>query len=125
MASRFAYTVDPVRAAQARAAKSLTQADAADLLRVNRVTLNKIENGRANVSLELLERMTELYDRSRDWLLGNDEALDPIEAGRKRIAAALEQISAGFEDLNEVLGDRVREAREVQQTDDAEVEVVA
>src|SRR4051812_5811641 len=97
------YTPDPVRVAQARMDKGLKQAAAADALHVNRVTLNKIENGRANVSLELLERMTKLYDRSREWLLGEPEQVDPLELGRERLASALSKINDGFEDLTNLV----------------------
>jgi transcriptional regulator with XRE-family HTH domain len=107
------YTPDPVRVAQARMDKGLKQAEAADALHVNRVTLNKIENGRANVSLELLERMTNLYDRTREHLLGEPEHVDPIELNREQLASALSKINAGFEDLTnlvETLNDAAREA---------------
>lgn len=118
--SRQSYFVEPARAAQARMAAGFpVQADAADALRVNRVTLNKIENGRANVSLELLERMTSLYGKSREWLLGEPEQVDAIELGRERLATALAKINAGFEDLTDLVDTLNREARE------AAVEVVA
>lgn len=107
------YTPDRVRVAQARMDKGLKQAEAADALHVNRVTLNKIENGRANVSLGLLERMTGLYGCSREFLLGEPEQVDAIESGREALANALAQISAGFETLNdlvETLNGRAREA---------------
>lgn len=110
---RPSYTVDPVRAAQARMDKGFKQAEAADALMVNRVTLNKIENGRANVSLDLLERMTLLYDRSREWLLGEPETVDAIEAGREKLATALAKINDGFEDLHDLvstLNERARDA---------------
>lgn len=112
--ARTSYFVDPVRVAQARTAAGFdVQAAAADALGVNRVTLNKIENGRANVSLELLERMTALYGRSREFLLGEPERVDAIEAGRETLAIALAKISDGFEALNdlvETLHERAREA---------------
>lgn len=113
--SRSGHTVDPVRVAKARIATGLKQAEAADALGVNRVTLNKIENGRAKVSLDLLERMTALYGRSREHLSGEDEEPDPVEAASLKVAAALSKISEGFDDLNEVLTGRVREAREVME----------
>lgn len=95
---RQSYTVDPHRAAQARLAVGLTQAEAADDLGVNRVTLNKIENGKANASLDLIERMAARYTRSREWLLGQDHA-DPVLVNRDRIARALGKIAEGFEEL--------------------------
>jgi transcriptional regulator with XRE-family HTH domain len=97
--SRQSYTVDPVRAAQARIEKRLSQVSAASALGVNRVTLNKIENGKANVSLDLLERMAGEYGRSRDWLLGKDD-VDPVAANRDRISKALQKIAEGFEELD-------------------------
>jgi transcriptional regulator with XRE-family HTH domain len=113
--SRTSFDVDPTRAAQARISAGLTQALAADELEINRVTMNKIENGKARVSLDLLERMAQRYGRSRAWLIGEPEAEDEIEASRERIANALSLISQGFEELVPVLNDRVREAREAQE----------
>lgn len=111
--ARTSYTIDGARAGQARTALSMTQADMADALGVNRVTMNKVENGRANVSLEFLERLSELTGRSREWLLGEPEQVDAIELGREQLAAAFAKISAGFETLNDLvatLNDRAREA---------------
>jgi len=97
---RVTYTPDKTRVAQARlAAGFAVQADAAQSLGVNRVTLNKIENGRANLSLDLLERMADLYGCSRGFLLGLDDQVDPVLVNRDRIAKALAKIAEGFEEL--------------------------
>jgi transcriptional regulator with XRE-family HTH domain len=111
--ARTGYTIDGVRAAQARVACGLaTQEQAAAELHVNRITLNRIENGHAKVSLELLERMAGRYGRSREWLQGEPEHVDELELGRARLAVALAKISEGFEELTGVLNDRAREARD-------------
>lgn len=107
---RRSYRVESARAGQARQNKGLTQAAAAEDLSINRVTLNKIENGHANVSLELLERMARLYACSREWLIGEPEAVDEVEIDRERIANALSSIRDGFEALDAVLAGRLREA---------------
>jgi transcriptional regulator with XRE-family HTH domain len=97
--ARPGYTVDQVRVAQARVSSNLSQGEAADALNVNRVTLNKIENGRANVSLDLLERMSVLYGCSREWLQGEPEKLDEVELGRERFSNALATMAEGMEQL--------------------------
>ncbi len=111
------YQVDGARVGQARQAvvkdgRPLKQVEAAELLGLHPVTLNRIENGKARVSLETLERIAALTGRTREWLLGEPETIDPLEAGRGRLANALAQISAGFEELNDVLAQQVRAARE-------------
>lgn len=102
-------------------AMGLTQAEAAGTLGVNRVTLNKIENGRSNLSLDLLERMAARYGCSREHLLGLDDT-DPVRANRDRIAKALQKIAEGFEELEltDVLNNRARDAGS-QVRDDVEV----
>lgn len=116
MARREGYVVDGVRLAQARQAlpagggKPVTQADFAALIGVHRVTLTKIENGDARVSLDLLERIVAKTGQSREWFLGAPEQVDPVEESRLQVGAALAKIAAGFEELTDVLGDRVREA---------------
>lgn len=103
------YLVDHVRVAQARQAlrgangKPLTQRLAAERLDVHPVTLNRIENGKARVSLELLERMATLYGCTREHLLGASEQVDPIAAARNQVADALEKIGGGFEELADVV----------------------
>ena len=102
-------SIDHVRAGQARAAlrddrgRPLSQAAAARKLDVHPVTLNKIENGKANVSLELLERMSRLYGRSREWLCGENEPADPVEAAREDIAEALGDIGTGLGKLADLV----------------------
>lgn len=111
------YRVDPVRAAQARLDKKgtdgrpLKQAAAAKLLGIHPVTLNRIENGKARVSLELLERMVKLYGQTRAWLLREPETVDAVEASRERIANALCQIGIGFEELTAVLNAQLPSAK--------------
>lgn len=109
--ARTSYAIDAARAGQARTAAGLTQEDAAAKLGINRITLNKIENGRTNVSLDLLERIASFYGRSREWMLGEPETIDEIELGRERLAVALTKISEGFEELTIVLNQRVRDAQ--------------
>lgn len=102
-------TVDPVRAGQAReafrdkAGARLSQVAAARRLGVHPVTLNKIENGKANCSLELLERMSKLYGRTREWLCGENDPVDEVEAAREKFALALSSIGEGFEQLTELV----------------------
>ena len=102
------YSIDHLRAGQARAAlrdqgKPLAQAAAARKLGVHPVTLNKIENGKANVSLELLERMARLYGVSREWLCGQDAPTDPVEAAREEIAEALGDIGTGLNKIADLV----------------------
>lgn len=93
--------------------RALSQTQAAHRLDVHPVTLNRIENGKANVSLELLERMCALYGCTRPFLLGEPEQVDPFDAAKAQVAAALGEISDGFEklaDVVEALNEQAREA---------------
>lgn len=105
------YAIDGARLGQARQAltdengKRLTQAEAARILGVHTVTLNRIENGKARASLELLERICELTGKSRIWLLGEEEPVDPFEVNRARLAVAVQNIADGFDLLNELMND--------------------
>lgn len=101
------HVINATRAGQARAAtigddgKPLSQRAAADLLGVHPVTLNRIEGGKYRVSTDLLERMTQLYGQSRDWLLGVEgEDLDALNK-----ALARRQLTAALEVLADVLFD--------------------
>lgn len=113
------YRVDGVRAAQARMAltggdgRSLGQAAAArELLGINPVTLNRVENGKANVSLDLLERMAALYGVSKAWLLGEPDEIDAIEAAQDALAASTKALNENLQragDLVKALDRRLRE----------------
>jgi transcriptional regulator with XRE-family HTH domain len=103
------YEIDGTRFGQARQilkdedGKPLTQSATADKLGVHAVTLNRIENGKARVSLDLLERMSELTGKSREWLLGEDEPVDPFEENRAKLTEAVNQLAAGFGLLNDLM----------------------
>lgn len=113
------HHIDPVRAAQARLAiesepgKPLKQVEAARLLDVHPITLNRIENGRSKVSSDLLERMTDLYGCSREWLLGEPEAVDELELAREKMTNAL----AEFSDAVDLLQRRIRTAATADDTE--------
>ena len=102
MAGRAGYVADGLRIAKARQALGLTQADFAERLEIHRVTLTKIENSDAKVSLELLERLVMLTGRSREWLLGQPEQVDPVEQNRQRVGAALAKMADAFDELAEL-----------------------
>lgn len=115
------YTVDHLRCAQARLAvigddgEALSQVAAARLLGVHNVTLNRVENGNQRVSIDLLERMVELYGRSREWLLGEPEQVDEFELARERLQNAAVKIADGLEEASLVL-DLMREVRTTHET---------
>lgn len=97
------YAIDGDRAGKARCAlrdrdgkQRFSQAAAARALSIHPVTLNRIENGKARASLEVIERMCELYDVSREYLLGQPEEIDPVEAVKEEMSEALADIARGF-----------------------------
>src|SRR3954466_4408525 len=76
--ARHGYRIDGLRVAQARqriqvAGKPITQAAFAERVGIHWVTMNRIENGKANASLELIERIAEETATTREYLLGEDE----------------------------------------------------
>jgi len=101
--------VAPHRVAQARAAltdergKPMSQAEFARVLGIHGVTLNRIENGKANVSLDLLERIAEKTGRSRAWLMGEPEPDDEFAQRSAQLAEAMAQIASGFELMNDLM----------------------
>ncbi|HXH35233.1 MAG TPA: helix-turn-helix transcriptional regulator [Plantibacter sp.] len=103
------YQVDGMRIGQARQAvltedgKPLKQVEAAERLGVHPVTLNRIENGKAKVSLELLERLALLTGRSREWLLGEPEPEDEFAARSSQLAEAMAHLAASFELMNALM----------------------
>lgn len=115
--SRQSYEIDGLRVATARQAitgqngKPMTQAELAARADVHRVTITKIENGDANVSLDLLERLAGILDCTREHLLGAAEPIDPVEASRAKLADGLEEVADGFEKLSEVVDELTHEAQ--------------
>lgn len=116
---RTSYKLDGLRVAQARTAilgedgRSIKQSAFAALADLHPVTMNRIENNKARVSLGTLERISELTGRSREYLLGEDEETDVVELARARFARGLEGMRAGFEEFNaavELLTDQARGA---------------
>lgn len=118
--------IDPLRAAQARLAveedgKPLTQVAAARKLGVHQITLNRVENGKSPGSVDLLDRMVELYGVSREWLLGEPDEIDAVELARERMANAMSKIGDGFEDFAAavaLLEERARTAGADRQPDE-------
>lgn len=70
--------VNGLRIAQARLALpgAPNQREFAERIGIHWVTQSNIENGKAKVSLELLEKIAKETGRTRDWLQGEDEAED-------------------------------------------------
>lgn len=105
----MSYQLDGLRVAQARQAlqgrdgKALTQGELAERAEIHRVTMTRIENGDAKVSLELLERLSGLLDKSRPYLLGEPEQIDPLEEARGRIGQALAKVATGMDELADVV----------------------
>lgn len=90
---RVGYELDGVRVAQARLAldergKPMTQTRFAELVGIHNGTMNRIENGKARVSLETLEKIVTLTGRSREWLVG-DTSTDREAEQRQAIVQAL------------------------------------
>lgn len=109
MSVRTSYAVDGLRVAKARQSligrneKPMTQGELADAVGVHRVTMTKIENGDANVSLDLLERLSSVLGQSREHLLGEAESVDQVEAAKAQIADALGKVGDGLEELVDVV----------------------
>lgn len=88
--------VNGMRIAQAR--MSLpgppSQAAFAAELGIHWVTQNRIENGKANVSLELLERIAEATSTTREHLLGDDEDEEAVQVAPTLDGELLEGLRA-------------------------------
>jgi transcriptional regulator with XRE-family HTH domain len=82
---RFGHRVDGLKVARARESLGgnglrVTQAEFARRLGVHVITLNRIENNKARVSLDLLERIADQTGKQRDHFLSDDddEESDPM-----------------------------------------------
>lgn len=89
MPRRISYQPDGLTVAKARTALRLTQEELAAACDVHRVTIANIENGRARVSLEMLERLAGALHLTRARILGEPEPVDPVEQAREEITAAI------------------------------------
>lgn len=119
------YEVDGLRVAQARHAilssrgKPLTQAELAASVGVHHLTVNRIENGHARVSLETLERLTTVLNVTRDHLLGTESSVEAATRiqQEKLIREALAPLEAAlFEVVTQIRARSEAEAREVVPT---------
>lgn len=69
----------------------LRQSEFAEKVGIHPVTMNRIENDNANVSLEMAERLADALCVTREWLQGED---DPYELARVKMGQALEDFNA-------------------------------
>lgn len=105
--ARTGLLLDGSRVGRARGELDLTQIALASRCDISRITLNRIENGKQRVSLETVERLAQELGRSREWLQGLPETIDPVEQARARVAKALDMLGQGFEDLNDALAAQI------------------
>lgn len=115
---REGIALDGGRVAKARQAlkdgdgRYMRQSEFAELIGVHPVTMNRIENNKAKVSLETLELLCEQLSRSREHLMGLPEEIDELNSARDRVAKALSKLADGYADFGEAveaLNDRVKE----------------
>lgn len=113
------YEIDGSRLGQARQAlvnedgRPMKQVEFARLLDIHPVTLNRIENGKSKVSLDLLDKIADLTGKTREHLLGEPENVDEVELARERVSNALAQMSLALADIVDVLYGRAAEAKDV------------
>lgn len=79
------------RLREARKLAGLSQTQVAKMLDLHRPSISEIEAGNRQVSAVELARLSEIYDVSTGWVLG--EAPDTIEAKDPRIALAARELS--------------------------------
>ena len=68
-----------------RKCKGLKQSDLADMLYVKRSTVGKWETGDNRPTLEVLERMADLFEMSIDDLLGRDPAIEKYKRDEQNV----------------------------------------
>ena len=95
----------------ARIKKELTQAELAEMLNVSSVHVSKIELGKTNFSVDILMRLTEIFQISADELLRTDipginiyysaEIIDILDgctqAEKKAMLGTLKNMKAAFQ----------------------------
>lgn len=123
MSARTSYLLDGERVARARVAlpvgedgRQVSQDDLGGLVGIHRVTVTRIENGKAPVSLEVLERLSQVLGVSRSWLLGEPEQVDELERAREKMARSL----AEFSDAVDLLAGRLQTAAPASPVERAE-----
>jgi len=113
--AREGYEIDGARVGQAREAAGISQQTLADRCDLHRVTVTRIENGHARVSLEVAERLARELGCTREWIFGEPSSVDDFEQARERVATALSKIGEGFEDFTEAVDElyaRVSQSRD-------------
>lgn len=63
------------RLKELRTQRNLTQKDVADVLQISRPAYTNYETGKRNLDNEALLKLSEFYNVSTDYLLGNDEPI--------------------------------------------------
>src|SRR5690242_15760418 len=113
--AREGYEIDGARVGRAREAAGISQQALGDRCHLHRVTVTRIENGQARVSLDVAERLARELGCTREWLLGEPDNVDEFDQARERVANALSKIGAGFEDFTEAVDElyaRVSQSRD-------------
>ena len=80
------------RLRQAREALGFTQDEVADALGIPRTSVHAIETGKRKVSAVELRRLSRLYRKTAEWLLGEDESA-PDDAVNKALFRATDRLS--------------------------------
>lgn len=75
-----------------------TQADMAQLLGVGRTTYTKYESGDIQLSADVLNRLSDIFDVSINYILGDD---NPINTGTAYLNAAETDVINLFRELND------------------------
>lgn len=77
------------RLREAREAQGLTQEAVSAALQIPRSSMPLIESGRRNVTATELKRLSRIYQRSVEWMLGEPEAEVNADSALHRAAGAL------------------------------------
>ena len=85
---------------EARKAKNLTQTQVAEYIGINQNTYSYWESGRSRIDDVSLKKLARLYDRSVDYLLGNDSVFRAPEISDDVIVfPVIGEIAAGYDSM--------------------------
>lgn len=83
-----------------RESKDWSQAELARRLKINKSVMNRIESGERKVSSDELEKLSDIFGVSTDFLLGRSE---PVEQDPNLLVAAHIDDDVSEEDMEDIL----------------------
>ena len=90
--------------------KNLTQDELAQKINSSRSNIANYENGKNMPSVEILQKLSELFDVSTDYLLGKSDQRNPEKVNIEEVDVAFSSGYKGLNDTNKMIIQNTLEA---------------